>query len=75
MTSRRLGYGTLSGIFVGLALIAAAFADLHISAAEGSIGAFPRRLQVAAEDWAQARRVLIEAGLQAWVVHDGAVPP
>jgi phosphonate transport system permease protein len=30
--ARRLGYGTLSGIFVGLACIAAMFADLHISA-------------------------------------------
>lgn len=47
-------------------------ADLHMSAVEGSIGAFPRRLQVAAEDWTQARRVLGEAGLQAWLVADGA---
>lgn len=47
-------------------------ADLHISAAEGLIGAFPRRLQVPAEDLAQARRVLREAGLQAWLVGDGA---
>jgi len=46
-------------------------ADLHVSAVEGSIGAFPRRLQVAAEDKAQARRVLGEAGLQAWLVADG----
>jgi hypothetical protein len=46
-------------------------ADLHMSAAEGSIGAFPRRLQVAPEDEAQARRVLGEAGLQAWLVADG----
>jgi putative signal transducing protein len=46
-------------------------ADLHMSAVEGSIGAFPRRLQVAAEDWAQARRALGEAGLQAWLVADG----
>jgi putative signal transducing protein len=47
-------------------------ADLHMSAVEGSIGAFPRRLQVGAEDWRQARRVLGEAGLQAWLVADGA---
>ncbi len=46
-------------------------ADTHISSAEGSIGAFPRRLQVAADDWPQARRVLAEAGLQAWLVADG----
>jgi hypothetical protein len=50
-------------------------ADLHTSAAEGSIGAFPRRLHVAADDFAQSRRVLGEAGLQAWLVTDGAVPP
>jgi hypothetical protein len=50
-------------------------ADLHTSAAEGSIGAFPRRLHVAADDLAQARRVLGEAGLQAWLVVDGAAPP
>jgi hypothetical protein len=43
-------------------------ADLHMSAAEGSIGAFPRRLQVPAADWMQARRVLTEAGLQDWLV-------
>jgi hypothetical protein len=46
-------------------------ADMHISSAEGSIGAFPRRLLVAADDWPQARRVLAEAGLQAWLVADG----
>jgi hypothetical protein len=46
-------------------------ADLHMSVVEGSIGAFPRRLRVAAEDAAQARRVLGEAGLQAWLVADG----
>jgi hypothetical protein len=42
-------------------------ADQHMSAAEGSIGAFPRRLQVAEADWMQARRVLSEAGLQEWL--------
>ncbi len=36
--------------------------DAHISAVEGSIGAFPRRIAVAAEDEARARRVLREAG-------------
>jgi hypothetical protein len=46
-------------------------ADLHMSVVEGSIGAFPRRLQVAAEDWAAARRALADAGLQAWLVADG----
>lgn len=36
--------------------------DAHVSAVEGSIGAIPRRLAVAAEDEARARRVLAEAG-------------
>ncbi len=36
--------------------------DAHISAVEGGIGAFPRRIAVAAEDLAEARSVLIEAG-------------
>ena len=40
-------------------------ADNHISVLEGSIGAFPRRLLVP-EDWAaQARRLLVDAGLAA----------
>ncbi len=36
--------------------------DTHTSAVEGSIGAIPRRLAVAEEDEAQARRILAEAG-------------
>jgi hypothetical protein len=36
--------------------------DSHISALEGSIGAFPRRLAVADDDETHARRVLREAG-------------
>ena len=47
-------------------------ADLHMSVVEGSIGAFPRRLQVATEDWTQARQALGDAGLQNWLVADGA---
>lgn len=35
--------------------------DLHVSAIEGSIGAFPRRLLVAAEDQEHAERVLAQA--------------
>ena len=49
-------------------------ADLHISAAEGSIGAFPRRLQVAADELGQAQRVLREAGLQSWLVGEDRGP-
>jgi hypothetical protein len=36
--------------------------DGHASAVDGSIGAVPRRLAVAPEDEARARRILEEAG-------------
>jgi hypothetical protein len=36
--------------------------DGHASSVDGSIGAIPRRLAVAPEDEARARRVLEEAG-------------
>ena len=42
--------------------IAAVVLDAHASAIEGSIGAIPRRLMVAAEYEPRARRVLAEAG-------------
>jgi hypothetical protein len=45
-------------------------ADVHMSIAEGSIGAFPRRLQVATADWDAARSALTAAGLQAWLAAD-----
>jgi len=41
--------------------ITAVVLDAHTSAVEGSIGAIPRRLVVAAEDEVRARRVLREA--------------
>jgi hypothetical protein len=44
--------------------------DAHMSAVEGSIGAFPRRLMVVDEDWTAARRRLGEAGLQEWLIKD-----
>jgi hypothetical protein len=40
-------------------------ADQAISAAEGSIGLFPRRILVAPEHFAKARELLIDAGLEA----------
>lgn len=42
--------------------ITAVVLDAHTSAVEGSIGAIPRRLVVAAADEARARRVLRDAG-------------
>jgi hypothetical protein len=39
-------------------------ADQAVSAAEGSIGLFPRRILVAPEHFAKARDLLIDAGLE-----------
>ena len=36
--------------------------DHHASVIEGSVGAIPRRLVVASDDFARARRILLEAG-------------
>jgi len=46
--------------------------DAHMSAVEGSIGAFPRRLLVQGEDAAAARTALTAAGLDEWLVNDGS---
>lgn len=45
-------------------------ADAHISALEGMIGAFPRRIMVPDDLAAQARRLVVEAGLEAELRHD-----
>ncbi|HEU4379621.1 MAG TPA: DUF2007 domain-containing protein [Hyphomicrobiaceae bacterium] len=47
-------------------------ADQHISVIEGSIGAFPRRLLVHADDAPAARQVLTEAGLDGALLTDGS---
>ena len=36
--------------------------DTHTSIMEGSVGAIPRRLMVANEDYAEARRIVTDAG-------------
>ena len=43
-------------------------ADQYMSVMEGSIGIFPRRVQVRDADVAEARRLLAEAGLADFVV-------
>jgi hypothetical protein len=43
-------------------------ADQHISALEGSIGIFPRRLLVDDGSWHRARRHLVEAGIEVWLL-------
>ena len=40
-------------------------ADQAISSAEGSIGMFPKRILVNVDDFAKARALLIDAGLEA----------
>ena len=45
-------------------------ADAHISALEGMIGAFPRRIMVPEDLAAQARRLIAEAGLDSELRHD-----
>ena len=40
-------------------------ADRHVSAIEGSIGAFQRRILVPSDEERQARRLLVDAGLAA----------
>ena len=45
-------------------------ADTHMSALEGMIGAFPRRILVPGDHESQARRLIGEAGLAAELRHD-----
>jgi len=51
--------------------IALHVADVNISMAEGSIGIFPRRMLVAEDQWHAARRILVDAGLMAWLPGGG----
>lgn len=45
--------------------------DRNISALEGSIGAFPRRMAVREDMWYRACRLMTEAGLGEWIVDEG----
>ncbi len=45
------------------ACVSVLIADVHVSSVEGSIGAFPRRLLVPAEDWEESVSILTAAGL------------
>ena len=51
--------------------IAVYIADTHMSITEGSIGVFPRRVLVLAEDWPRAAEILEEADLGQWIVREG----
>lgn len=50
--------------------IMAVVMDSHMSGIEGSIGIFPRRLMVVRSEGDEARRVLAEADLAAWLVSE-----
>jgi hypothetical protein len=54
---------SLAEALLGRAGIECFVADRHMSALEGSIGAFQRRLLVERESEAKARRILTEGGL------------
>lgn len=41
--------------------------DRNMSVLEGSIGILPRRVLLAEDDLAQARRLLTDAGLEIWL--------
>lgn len=43
-------------------------ADQNMSAMEGSIGAFPRRVLVSDDEINEARRILRSADLEKWIV-------
>lgn len=43
--------------------IHATVADRNMSVIEGSLGILPRRVLVGSDDWRQARRILVDAGL------------
>jgi hypothetical protein len=53
---------------LGQAGLSVFVADAHVSAVEGSIGAFPRRVMVPDDEVAQARRLIRDAGLEAELV-------
>lgn len=42
--------------------------DQGVSTMPGAIGAVPQRIVVADEDWEEARGILVDAGLEAWIV-------
>lgn len=44
--------------------------DSHMSGIEGSIGVFPRRLMVVKSEAEEARRLLIDADLGAWLAYE-----
>jgi hypothetical protein len=51
--------------------IGVAVFDGNMSAVQGTLDAVAKRLAVPEESWAEARRLLDEAGLGQWIVGDG----
>jgi hypothetical protein len=54
--------------------VAMMVADGHVSSVEGSIGAFPRRVLVAARDWSESVSILKDAGLGDYLPAERANP-
>jgi hypothetical protein len=52
--------------------IQATVADRNMSVIEGSLGILPRRVLVGSDDWRQARRILVDAGLGGTLRHEDA---
>jgi hypothetical protein len=53
--------------------LATAVADEYMSALEGSIGVWPRRILVDADVEMRARRILTDAGLGVWLVPENSL--
>lgn len=45
-----------------------AILDRNAAAMPGTVGNVPQRIVVAADNWEQARRILVDAGLEKWIV-------
>lgn len=51
--------------------IGAVVLDQNLSQLHGAVGLQPQRIAVLDRDWADARLMLVEAGLEAWVRQPG----
>ncbi|MDX2259493.1 MAG: DUF2007 domain-containing protein [Hyphomicrobiaceae bacterium] len=61
----------LEALFAEAGIECAVF-DTHMSILEGSVGVLPRRVLVADGHFHAARRLILDAGLGAWLVSEAA---
>ncbi len=45
--------------------------DRNMSALTGAAGKLPQRVMVDPDQWARARRLLVDAGLEQWIIEAG----